>query len=97
MINTFSAVILKGLLSSGEWYETPGQLYRAGQILEEVIPEIDAEPKRAERLHAVYRLRASGRVLKSPRMAPCGQDRTHRPQPLQAELTRRCTRAAAAA
>jgi hypothetical protein len=44
-LNQFSATLLSGLLATGEWYENPGQLYRAGQILEEVLPEIPAEPR----------------------------------------------------
>ncbi len=43
-INQFSLTILASLLAAGEWYENPGQLYRAGQILEEVLPDTAPEP-----------------------------------------------------
>jgi hypothetical protein len=48
ILNQFSVTLLSGLLATGEWYENPGQLYRAGQILEEVLPDVPPEP----RLHA---------------------------------------------
>lgn len=42
-LNHFSVRILAQLLALGEWYG-PGQLYRAGQILEEVLPDVPKEP-----------------------------------------------------
>lgn len=44
-LNQFCVTLLAGLLASADWYENPGQLYRAGQILEEVLPDIPAEPR----------------------------------------------------
>jgi hypothetical protein len=44
-LNQFSVTLLSVLLAAGEWYENPGQLYRAGQILEEVLPDVPPEPR----------------------------------------------------
>lgn len=43
-LNQFSLAILGAILAAGEWYDNPGQLYRAGQIIEEVLPDIEPEP-----------------------------------------------------
>ena len=44
-LNQFSVYILGTILATGEWYDSPGQLYRAGQIIEEVLPEVEPEPR----------------------------------------------------
>lgn len=44
-LNQFCVTVLAGLLSAPDWYENPGQLYRAGQILEEVLPAVEVEPR----------------------------------------------------
>jgi len=53
-LNNFSATILSGILASGEWYENPGQLFRAGQILEEVLPDIPKEPTESYEEHKTW-------------------------------------------
>jgi len=53
-LNNFSSTLLRGLLSRGEWYETPGQLYRAGQILEEVLPDLPPEPTSDQAAHKAW-------------------------------------------
>jgi hypothetical protein len=53
-LNNFSCAVLAGILASGEWYETPGQLYRAGQILEEVLPDIPKEPTESPEAHKTW-------------------------------------------
>ena len=51
-LNQFSLALLSGLLAAGEWYETPGQLYRAGDLLDEVLPEIPLEPRLPQKFTA---------------------------------------------
>jgi hypothetical protein len=53
-LNNFSCTVLSGILASGEWYETPGQLFRAGQILEEVLPDIPKEPTESPEVHKAW-------------------------------------------
>lgn len=44
-LNKFQVVIVRGLLGAPGWSKDTGTTWRAGQILEERIPELGTEPK----------------------------------------------------